>query len=298
MRHAPRDLQPIAPAVVVSLIDRVGPDVGDQAEAGRHQVALEPRGLEERLPRLVGGRHPGGHHVERRALQRAEVRRRDGVVEHDGRAARQPRDPAQRGGHRLRAEIRHDAEPRQECRRLSVEAGIAQTIGQRLGFEVHRREHDRRRQRDVRLPQPLALPDLRGGIVHLEHAQRRVRVAIGERVQAGAEDDILPHAAGDGVRELVLDQPAARRDERPQRAVPSSRVEDAGIGGQGGVLVGADDPERQRIGKHLRLVEQLMRRPPKRHALRRPAGRVRLHIRVTKERATVLRPSPSRILTS
>ena len=48
--------------------------------------------------------------------------------------------------------------------------------------------------------------------------KRRKRIAIGEGVEAGAEDDVLRDAGGDGVGETIFDIAAARGHESPEIA--------------------------------------------------------------------------------
>jgi len=55
-----------------------------------------------------------------------------------------------------------------------------------------------------------ALPELRGGVVHLKDAELRPGIAIGEGVQARAQQHILIHAFRRSSGELIFRQPAPR----------------------------------------------------------------------------------------
>ena len=55
-------------------------------------------------------------------------------------------------------------------------------------------------------------------MIHLEHPQARVRVAVGEGIESGAQDNVLHHAMRDGAGQFVLGIAAARRHEGAERA--------------------------------------------------------------------------------
>ena len=63
-------------------------------------------------------------------------------------------------------------------------------------LEVDGDEGQRRRDRNASFLKLLALPGLRGGVVDFKHAQVGMRVAVGEGVEAGAEDDVLGRSGG------------------------------------------------------------------------------------------------------
>ena len=70
----------------------------------------------------------------------------------------------------------------------------------------------------------LALPGLGGGVVDLEDAQVRVGVAVGEGVEAGAEQDVLGDAARDGLGEQVFGVTAAGDEEGAQADGEGARL--------------------------------------------------------------------------
>ena len=83
--------------------------------------------------------------------------------------------------------------------------------GQRLLFEVHRHKDHQFRNRDAARSELLPLPLLRRWMIDLEDAQagRSMRVAVSERVESGAQHDILPDSARDGPRQFVFSETAA-----------------------------------------------------------------------------------------
>ena len=113
---------------------------------------------------------------------------------------------------------RSHAQPREECRRVGIEAGRHEAVHHRLALEVHRGVCERGGDVDARRFDLSALPRLRGGVIHFEHAQPiGVRVAIAERIEAGTEQHILRDAALDGLREPVFRETAPNGHERAQR---------------------------------------------------------------------------------
>ena len=69
------------------------------------------------------------------------------------------------------------------------------------------------------LMEEVPLPLLGGGVVDLEDSQVSVRVAIGEGVEAGSEEDVLGGAGGDGIDksvEIVFSVAAAGEEEGAQ----------------------------------------------------------------------------------
>jgi hypothetical protein len=76
-----------------------------------------------------------------------------------------------------------------------------------------------------------------------------VRIAIGERVEAGAEHDVLAGAVFDEADELVFGKPAADDHERPDRARGAPAALARRVGKLRGRL-GTDDSERPRIVEH------------------------------------------------
>jgi hypothetical protein len=101
------------------------------------------------------------------------------------------------------------------------------------------------------LGQALPLPGLGPGLVDLEHPQPRGEAgpALGEGVQARAQDDVLPDAAVGLLGHEVLDEPRPGHDPGPEPA------------GALGVHVPALAPVRVRVGQlQADLVGQHVRR--------------------------------------
>ena len=102
-------------------------------------------------------------------------------------------------------------------------------------LEVDRHEPQKRRDAEAELDQALALPRLRTGLVDLEHAQARGELgpALGEGVQARAEDDVLRDAAGGLLRDEILDEASAGHDggaEGPRERAHVGTVAPAVVG--------------------------------------------------------------------
>src|SRR5205807_9437409 len=125
--------------------------------------------------------------------------------------------------------------------------------------------------------QSRALRGLRGGMVDLEHAQSGERVPIGEGVESGAEDHVLPDAARVCLAQFVLRETASRREGGAKERSERRAVEFARIVAQMARHLRIDDGHGQRIVEHHRLVENLMRRPALRHPLRGAARSIILH---------------------
>jgi len=80
-----------------------------------------------------------------------------------------------------------------------------------------------------------------------------VGIAVGERVEPGAEHHVLADPAGDRRCERVLGATATSDEERAQRAGETGLVA-ARIGADRGFRPRADDPERDRFVEHQRVV--------------------------------------------
>jgi hypothetical protein len=85
----------------------------------------------------------------------------------------------------------------------------------------------------------LALPLLRSGVVDLEDAKMRIRVAVGERVEACSEQDVLRNTLGNGVSEVVFSVTAAG-DEEGAKADGERTVR---TGGSAAKFFGVSDAE-------------------------------------------------------
>lgn len=105
-------------------------------------------------------------------------------------------------------------------------------------------------------------------MIHLEDVQPAgsERIAVGKRIQSGAQHHVLANAAFEGLGKLILGVPAAYREERAQR----SREGLLGIGWL--FRFAARNRHGQRIFEDPRLVDKLMRRTPHGDTLRGPAG--------------------------
>jgi hypothetical protein len=50
-------------------------------------------------------------------------------------------------------------------------------------------------------------------MIDFENAKVRKWIAVRKRIEAGAEDDVLLHAARDGIAQCILSETAAHREE-------------------------------------------------------------------------------------
>ncbi len=152
-----------------------------------------------------------------------------------------------------------------------------ESAAERLAFEVHRNEDRLGRDRDAGRLQQIALPLLGGGMIDLEDAQIRIRIAAGEGIETGAQNHVLSGGRGcpalNGFRELILGVAATNRHEgadgRGGRFHP--------IGSQSGRLFGPENAERQGVVENQRTIVNLMRRAAQGYAEGGAAGLGFLH---------------------
>jgi hypothetical protein len=146
---------------------------------------------------------------------------------------------------------------------LRVEASGVKLFGKRLMFEVDGDISEICRSGKAAGFEELALPLLRSGVVDLEDAKMRVRVAVSEGVEARTEKNILRNAMVDGVSEGVFgvtaagDEEGAKADgERTVRTGGSAAkffgVSDAEYGDRDGVV----ENERFRVVDLVRCTTQ------------------------------------------
>lgn len=117
-------------------------------------------------------------------------------------------------------EVHRHAQPREEGGLGRVDAGRLEPRAQIVVREVDRDEREVRRRRDIRRGQARALVALRAWQIDFEDSAvaRPVRLPVRERVVAGAEQHVLPHAALDGRREPIFGKAAAHDDVPAQPA--------------------------------------------------------------------------------
>jgi len=108
-------------------------------------------------------------------------------------------------------------------------------------------------------------------MIHLEHAEGGIRIPIRERVEARAEDDVLPNSGGDRACQRVLRHTTPDRKERTQALRDGSVLETMRLRAQRGGLRVADDHKRQRIVVDAGVIQQLVRRATEGNPLGRPA---------------------------
>ena len=113
------------------------------------------------------------------------------------------------------------------------------------------------------------------------HAAREVGLPPRERLQPGAEHDVLDNAAVDGPRQAVLGKPAPERHHGAEQA----RVQGAvlGDGGQDGRFRSfGNEADRHRISEDQRPIDELVRGAPDRGPQDGSAGRSGQHLSVAR----------------
>ena len=113
----------------------------------------------------------------------------------------------------IEREVGNDAQPAEKRRRAGVESRLGQALGERLVFKVQRNKGQVGGQGDGGLGQHVALPCWVAGKSTSKTRSAGKRIAIGEGVEARAEDHILRDSRGDGLGELVFGIAAARGHE-------------------------------------------------------------------------------------
>ena len=114
-------------------------------------------------------------------------------------------------------EVGDDTEPGEEGGSGGVEAGGVELGGERFALEVDGDVGEVAVESEIWLaPQEFALPLLRRRVVDLEDTQVGVGIAVGEGVEAGAEQDVLGDSARYGAGEEVFGVAAAGDKKRPQ----------------------------------------------------------------------------------
>src|SRR6516165_9956593 len=121
-----------------------------------------------------------------------------GVVEHHFRL-RDRRYVAQRIVDRTPGQIGHDAEPSEKRSGGALKAGAAKLLLQIIPLEIDGHEAEPGWRREFSPREALALPCLRGGMIHFKDAYARgVGIAECESVEPGAEDHDLSNPSLDG----------------------------------------------------------------------------------------------------
>jgi hypothetical protein len=118
--------------------------------------------------------------------------------------------------------------------------------------------------------QSLKLPCLRSRMIKLEHSQPTMRAAIGRRIQAGSQDDVLRDSLLDGFRQLIFGIPGPCHHERAKRAgngvIAFFRASKQLLG-----RFGPDDRHGQGIVEDLGLVKKLVGGASESNLVRSPA---------------------------
>ncbi len=158
-------------------------------------------------------------------------------------------------------------------RPAGVEPRRRESLAQVLPLEIDRREGQRVRLRDYGLGQPPPLPLLGIGVIDFEDVQSRVRIAIGEGIEARAKHHQLPDTFGDRIGDRIFGKARPDGDEQPHR--PLGRI----IAGVQRDRFGCFPEHRncQRIAEHQAAFQDLVSRAMCRSGAGRQAGLSNLH---------------------
>ena len=100
---------------------------------------------------------------------------------------------------------------------MDVETRGLELRRERLAFEIHWHVCQSFWNPNAAALKQVPFPLLRGRVIHLKDTQPRVRISIGEGVEARAEQNILSNAGSNGPAQVVLGIPAASHQKGPQR---------------------------------------------------------------------------------
>jgi len=207
----------VGAAVEVAGVDLRGAEVFDVVEGGELGGNLAWR--EEELEGFPGEFDARREGVERELLEARQSRSRLTVVEDKATVGRACGDVAQGRTEGFESEIGDDTQPREESGSLRVESSINKLRGEDLVLEVNRDEDEIAWDRDAAGLEEFAFPLLCRGVVDLKDAKVRVRVAVGEGVEACTEENVLRDSLGDGGGEQVFGVSAAgdKKSAKPDR---------------------------------------------------------------------------------
>ena len=96
-------------------------------------------------------------------------------------------------------------------------------------------------------------------------------IPAGERIQPGAQDNVLPNSGSDEFGEFIFGKAAADRHESTEGGSEALLAQQL-FGSNSCRNLRPDDKERQRVFKDPRLVQNLVLRPPYRYAPGSPTG--------------------------
>src|SRR5262249_19101924 len=138
--------------------------------------------------------------------------------------------------------------------------------------KLHRRRHD-----NFGLPQALLFPRLRRWMVHLEHVQFLMRIAVSERIEACAQHDILVNTLRHRYRKLILRVAASHDNKRAEGAGKTSLPLRTSFQAFGRAVI--EYTQRQWIVENFGIVEQLVSRAADGDVVRGAAELTFLHVR-------------------
>ena len=247
-------MEAVGATVEVEGVEAGGVAVLNASEAGGKEFGFELVGAEEEAERLAGSGDAGGEEIEDNAATAGERVGTECVVEAETGAGGELGDGGEGGAEGFDCEVRSDAEPAEKSGEDYVEAGFEEAGGEGFVLEVEGDKSEVGRDGDFSLVEHETLPLLRGGEIDLENVEGGEWVAVGEGVEACAEEDVLGDAEGDGVGQLIFGEAAARSPE-------AAEVLGDGMAGTvevAGVALG-NEGQRDRVVEDAGLLHELVR---------------------------------------
>jgi hypothetical protein len=133
--------------------------------------------------------------------------------QHDPHAVGERGDGSKRQFDGIGAEVHRYPDPGEERGSPLVEAGAAERGVESLSFEVDRYENQRRRNLDLEIVEPAALPFLATGLIHLEDADvcHEFAAAVRKRVEARSENHVLANSGSDRPLNRIFNEASSQR---------------------------------------------------------------------------------------
>ena len=190
-------------------------------------------------------------------LEEGERSAGEAVVEGDAGAWGHVGDEAEGAPEGVQGEVGDDAQPGEEGRGFKVKVGSGELIVQTLAFEVDGDVADSGGDLDPSVLQHAMLPGLGRGMVDLEDLEALGVVAVGEGVEARAEEAVLADSCGVGNCELLFGV-AAAGDEKSSKGCREGAT--AFVWGPAKLfgVGGAKDADGERIFKEQGAVDDLV----------------------------------------
>ena len=198
------------------------------------------------------------------------------IVKRQTTSRRTRRDQTDRPSKGLKRQVRRHPQHRVKRPPPLVETVLKQALAKALAFKVDCYMTHIVWDRCSALPQQIELPGLCHRMIYLKHLELRIRIAIRKGVQPRPKHHILRRTRLNSTFQSIFDKPAARHQKRPQtnrkRPIRPIRCSPKILR-----IRSSQNPNRQRVLKHQRTIQNLVRRPSKSHAQGSPRRNGRVH---------------------